>query len=186
MNRLIKVNASHSFYQDVDTRPFLQNRQLQGKFTTTTVQTSQQFTIGKNLCPIMYFCDLHRSAIFDRLLQSSPIQNRSPPLIKSLHRLYIHTLFSLGQIGKERSNLSKLHFRYLNHRKSFGNLRQLFSCRQIIFQQITKLEIFVRSPSRLTDRRIVIVRTTHSGVRRIVGTTPMPESSTSMGHIETE
>ena len=134
----------------------------------------------------MYFCDLHRSAIFDRLLQSSPIQNRSPPLIKSLHRLYIHTLFSLGQIGKEGSNLSKLHFRYLNHRKSFGNLRQLFSCRQIIFQQITKLEIFVRSPSRLTDRRIVIVRTTHSGVRRIVGTTPMPESSTSMGHIETE
>ena len=59
VDRLVKIHTPHGFYQDVQLSSFLQGFfQRQGKFTVTTIQTSQQFTVGKHLCPVVDFVNM--------------------------------------------------------------------------------------------------------------------------------
>ena len=77
-------------------------------------------------------------------------------------------------------------FGYFNDRHCGRDFRQCFTGRKIRFQQVAEEIVFLCRPSGFADRGIVVVRTAHSGVGRIVGTTPMSESRSSVSHIKAE
>ena len=77
-------------------------------------------------------------------------------------------------------------FGHFNDRQCSRNFRQRFTGRKICFQQIAKEKVFLCRPSGFADRGIIVVRTAHSRVGRIVGTTPMSESRSSVSHVKAE
>ena len=98
VDRLIEIHTSHRFYQQVKLCACFQSGQNHFLLTGTAVETRQQFTVGKDLCPVMLFRNSQYCSRFHFLRQASAVKNGSPALIEFLHRFDIFGLFRCREI----------------------------------------------------------------------------------------